>query len=768
MNESTGCFAPVAGHTGDPISLAMQRLWLTGELTPAGARLSVQHQFRSEEKTPLEVIYSFPLPRDAALRRFRIKGEDFETHSQLKPSDEAEKAYEEGIAAGSLAALAQAYGDGVVNLTIGNIRPGETVTVDLEIMAGVELNDDGFRFRFPFTLAPRYHSRARFLEMAQGEGEMELPADEFGSVILPPVRKDASDLHEVGFELALALGTEAFDVGSPSHTIRTRHDTAGRSRVSLGIAADVPDRDLVLDLGLNTPAAQVIAAAGPGGAVRFAAIIPSRCFGEGKLEPRRVVFLLDRSGSMQGRTMLQARKALEACLAVLAESDEFGIVAFDDKPEVLENHLLRGSKENRRCAGEFLRTIDARGGTELVRGMEAACRVAASSGADIFILTDGQVAGTEQVLSRARANHARLHCLGIGSAAQDRFLTQLARETSGVSRCVNPDERVDLAAVNLFAAAGKRVATGLHTSPATRPEPPVTVHAGTPVLLFGESSAADQALTVGWDGGSLSLPIEAGGQVKAETLRLLQGARLISDWEGRYPAEDARAPLEVRKQKRVTTQLRSLSEEFGLASREMSLVAVVTRPGDRPGELPVTRVVPVGLPRGVDMAAYFGSGRKFEASVMQFCAVAPALSSRMSAAKGLRSDPGEFHAMFSLEDAMAAPPDSTDILMELAAHLEPDGGMPGKDDSERLTASAFALLAFLANGHTEKTGAFRLHVQRLVHFLTAATGVSAERQRLIQAVLDAARSGNATGLDWLRLAKGGASWDDLAAAFPSA
>ena len=87
--------------------LAMQRLWLTGQVLPAGARLVVQHVFRSDEDVPLEVIYSFPLPRDAALRGFRVTGEGFEGHSELKPTEEAVKAYERGIADGSLAALAR-------------------------------------------------------------------------------------------------------------------------------------------------------------------------------------------------------------------------------------------------------------------------------------------------------------------------------------------------------------------------------------------------------------------------------------------------------------------------------------------------------------------------------------------------------------------------------------------------------------------------------------------------------------------------------------
>src|SRR2546427_1012954 len=137
---STGAsFAPLVAATGKAVNLSMQRLWLTGQVLPAGARLVVQHLFQSEEDKTIEVIYAFPLPRDAALRRFRITGEGFEAHSELKETEEAVKAYEEGIARGSLATLARAYGDGVVNLTVGNLRPKEAVIVHLEILCGVEL-----------------------------------------------------------------------------------------------------------------------------------------------------------------------------------------------------------------------------------------------------------------------------------------------------------------------------------------------------------------------------------------------------------------------------------------------------------------------------------------------------------------------------------------------------------------------------------------------------------------------------------------------------
>lgn len=145
--QSTHGFVPVNQATGKTLNLSMQKLWLTGQVLGVGARLWVRHEFESQESTPVEVIYSFMLPRDASLRRFRVSGTDFSVDSELRPTEEAHKIYEAGIQAGSLSTLAREYGDGLVNLCVGNLRPKEKVVVLLEILAGVELHDDGLRLR---------------------------------------------------------------------------------------------------------------------------------------------------------------------------------------------------------------------------------------------------------------------------------------------------------------------------------------------------------------------------------------------------------------------------------------------------------------------------------------------------------------------------------------------------------------------------------------------------------------------------------------------
>lgn len=76
-----------------------------GRILPVGAELQVRHVFKCAEPKPVEVVYAFGLPRDAALRRFRIVGEGFSVSSELKTTAEAAQIYERGIQAGSRSSL---------------------------------------------------------------------------------------------------------------------------------------------------------------------------------------------------------------------------------------------------------------------------------------------------------------------------------------------------------------------------------------------------------------------------------------------------------------------------------------------------------------------------------------------------------------------------------------------------------------------------------------------------------------------------------------
>jgi len=758
---SVTTFGPrVLGQRQD-MQLTMQNLFLTGQILPVGARLWVRHEFRFNEAQPVEVVYAFALPREATLRRFRISGDGFDVASELRSKEEARKEYEDGITQGSLSSLATIYRDGLTNLSVGNIRPNETVVVLLEILAGVELHDDGLRFRFPFTLAPSYHANARVIEPEPGLGEMELPENEFGDLMLPKFAKDASDLHSVGFSLELRTGDDIKEVASPSHTIRVEGERDQIRRVSLARNSDPPDRDVVLDVRRADVKTTVLSGLDSKGEGRFAAVVPSTEFGARPTRPRRLVILLDRSGSMRGTPLHQAKKAIEACLGALDEHDQFGLVTFSNGAEVFRDCLEDATAKNRQAARKFLEAVTADGGTEMSTGLKRAAELRGQQdtdsdgleSGDILIITDGQVFGTESILERIRTKGLRVHCLGIGSASQDRFLAQLASQTGGVSRFLTPAERVDLPAVELFASIGRPVASNVITSvrgiegARIAPEPPKQVFSGTPLVVFGDSPAAKEVeLALKWQGETRADQRTVGIALEtnpiAETLRLLQGSRIISDFESRLvPAFDPEAKRELS---RVERRLRQLSLEYGLASSQMSLVAVVKRSGDVKDQIPSTRVVPVGMPADTEFASVFGrkmacdflaSARLFDAA--DGSAQAPQASSesfavtregiRQIEAEALRklrhpSRSGRLQAFVqgvfgSQEVTPAEPQTADDLLVSLSCMLEPDGGMPGKKHELRIVNSLAALLFFYERDNTAASGIFRMHVEKLLQFL---------------------------------------------------
>jgi hypothetical protein len=225
------------------------------------------------------------------------------------------------------------------------------------------------------------------------------------------------------------------------------------------------------------------------------------------------------------------------------------------------------------------------------------------------------------------------------------------------------------------------------------------------LVLFGEAADGEPGrLVIEWETpqpGRLEFSLDLPDCRMAETLRLLQGSRLITDLEAQYTVIPGERATERRDQKRIADRLQTLNETYGLARRCMSLVAVIERGGDQPGELPKTTVVPVGMPQDVSFAAYFGSSAASGVMASMPLASMSVASQRVSRRPPKASISIGEHDAASLfgratevfrqtvqhertesvrdRQGVVAP---EDLLLDLARKLEPDGGMPGRDDFE--------------------------------------------------------------------------------------
>jgi hypothetical protein len=209
-------------------------------------------------------------------------------------------------------------------------------------------------------------------------------------------------------------------------------------------------------------------------------------------------------------------------------------------------------------------------------------------------------------------------------------------------------------------------------------------------------------------------------------LRLLYGAARITEVESQIVGEPENEDAE---------ELEALSRQYGLASKVMALVAVVERESDRPGELPQTQVVPVGLPQDLELGAYFGEAASMDellgnASVLQLAA-----PSATAARFGARARGVYFASELPKSPTYGrAADDEEDQLLEDASRLEADGGMPGASLEERVTRSLDLLERLVEHGSTRARGPFRHHMRRLLEFLEDVQLTDEQTDRLEQLI----------------------------------
>jgi hypothetical protein len=316
--------------------------------------------------------------------------------------------------------------------------------------------------------------------------------------------------------------------------------------------------------------------------------------------------------------------------------------------------------------------------------------------------------------------------------------------------------------LELFASVGRPLAEQVEVSVEgngqwkVAPKSSKYVFSGTPLLVFGEvSPTASTKLKIEWQGAEpnnqLELPIQLVCDTIANTLRLLQGARIISDFESRCLPVNGRGAAARREAMRADSQLERLSIEYGLASSAVSLVAVVKRAGDVAGELPKTKIVPVGI--AIEDELFLGSsilsvpvtGAMLSRAGADFSGT---LSSLSNAVKSLVSKSSLRFSTNSFDTF-------EDILITLAGWLEPDGGMPGNNEEMRIANSLIALLSFVAQGSTREAGPFRVHVERLLQYLNPdrIKQLASSQADWVSRALEQIVAGRSVKGDWLVVAR---------------
>jgi Ca-activated chloride channel family protein len=294
--------------------------------------------------------------------------------------------------------------------------------------------------------------------------------------VLSTERYSSLPLDDVSIVVDLRSSSGLSSLYSSSHLVEVERLGAGRARVSWQAQDVVPDRDFEL---FFAPAD-----GGFGGG-----LLTGRRNGQDHLLflfspeagpqpagtlPKDIVFVVDRSGSMSGEKIEQARNALHFVLGQLNGDDRFSVVSFDDGVSSLDAALLPVGKEAIEDARRFVNRLSAGGSTDLEAALRTGLEILERGGNRgvsrmVVFLTDGlPTAGItdEALIARlvAEANaplEARLHVFGVGYDVNTHLLDRLAADNGGTVTYIQPGENLELALTGFYAQIAHPLLTDL-------------------------------------------------------------------------------------------------------------------------------------------------------------------------------------------------------------------------------------------------------------------------------------------------------------------
>ncbi len=324
----------------------------------------------------------------------------------------------------------------IFRIKLGQLKAGSGAIIKLTYISELPVEDRAVRLTVPTTVAPRY-----------------IPPSDNSPEAKEIAKIGYKHAHERSTPLAINIGVlsqaKINKIHSPSHNLKielkgeeTTRNGQYAGKAVLGDAfsrTDILDRDLVVLIEAEENSKPVVFLEKDNKNKSLAAmlsLVPSFRLDE---QPVELIFLVDRSGSMGGSSMEQAKAALSLFLHSIPAGCHFNIVSFGSRHEfffkrgsrLYDDHSLAEAK--RHVAG-----MDANfGGTEIFSPLQAIynSKIVEGKLRQIFILTDGDVSNSYEVINLVTKNsrNTRVFALGLGASASRHLVKGVARSGNGMA-----------------------------------------------------------------------------------------------------------------------------------------------------------------------------------------------------------------------------------------------------------------------------------------------------------------------------------------------
>jgi Ca-activated chloride channel homolog len=420
---------------------------IQADIAGRGAKVKIFQQFKNIEKKSIETVYKFPLPENAAICGFRALIDGRIVEGQIEEKEKAFELYDKALSEGHKAQLMDEERPNIFTLSVGNIKPGGSVIIEITYITLLDSYNSEVRFFLPTTISPRFTPTSQ-------DDENGIPVS---ALVNPPFAFKVPYGLTINVNIA---GRKAIaSIESPSHTINTsfKNDEA---HITFSVDKVSMDRNFILTITYEkdfTSRAYINHCNDD----TFLQIdlTPDEATEENQgndlPKGREIVFVLDCSGSMQGDSIEEAKKALEILVKALSTDMMFNIYRFGNEFD----HLYKSSKPcNQKSMKEALKylakTEASMGGTQILPPLTDIYKEEPADGyrRDVIVITDGEISNEDEVMELvSRHNHTTaLSTVGIGSGPNEFLIKAVARVAGGASELIALQERIEPKVLRLF------------------------------------------------------------------------------------------------------------------------------------------------------------------------------------------------------------------------------------------------------------------------------------------------------------------------------
>ncbi len=407
---------------------------------------AIDQEFYNPTHWRLEGYYLFPIPRDAVIKKFSMTIDGKETEAELLDAKKARKIYEDIVRRQRDPALLEYSEMGVFKVRIFPIEPHGKKRVKMSYHEVLSKDNQTVEYMYP------------------------LNTEKFS----------AKPLKDVSIHVEVKSTESIKNIYCPTHKAEIIRKGERRAVVGYEEKNVKPDRDFKLyyttdndQLGFSLLSYKKENEDG----YFFLSLSPGFGSKHEKITEKDITFVLDVSGSMAGKKLKQAKKALLFCIENLNKGDRFEIIRFSTEAEALFQGLSSVTEKNLEQARAFIDNLQAIGGTNIDEAITLASKMKKREGRPYMIvfLTDGKptIGETDEdsllkkikrTFEEADRSTPRIFTFGIGHDINIHLLDKITEMTRAFRSYISPDEDIEIKVSNFYSKVQSPIMTDIELS----------------------------------------------------------------------------------------------------------------------------------------------------------------------------------------------------------------------------------------------------------------------------------------------------------------